>query len=74
MNDKQVPQVRVKNYFYHNNVSLQFENYSDTWCDQVPSFSNSKMNREVRRIIYLRENKQAILLKNNALAEVLKQN
>src|SRR5687767_4126483 len=38
---KQIPQVRVKNYFYHNNGSLQFENYSDTWCDQLPSFSNS---------------------------------
>src|SRR5688572_10638391 len=38
---KQIPQVKVKNYFYHNNASLQFENYSDTWCDQLPSFSNS---------------------------------
>jgi hypothetical protein len=38
---KQIPQVRIKNYFYHNNASLKFENYSDTWCDQLPSFSNS---------------------------------
>ena len=38
---KQIPQVRVKNYFYHNNASLRFENYSDIWCDQLPSFSNS---------------------------------
>jgi hypothetical protein len=38
---KQIPQVRIKNYFYHNNGSLRFENNSDTWCDQLPSFSNS---------------------------------
>jgi len=37
---KLIPQVKVKNYFYHNNSSLQFDNFSDTWCDQVPSFSN----------------------------------
>jgi len=37
---KLIPQVRVKNYFYHNNSSLQFDNYSDNWCDQPPSFSN----------------------------------
>jgi len=38
---RQIPQTRIKNYFYHNNGSLRFDNYSDTWCDQPPSFSNS---------------------------------
>ena len=38
---KLIPQVKVKNYFYHSNSSLRFDNYSDTWCDQPPSFSNS---------------------------------
>ncbi len=36
----QIPVTRIKNYFYHNNGTLRFDNYSDTWCDQVPSFSN----------------------------------
>ena len=38
---KLIPQVKVKNYFYHNNGSLKFDNFSDSWCDQSPSFSNS---------------------------------
>ena len=38
---KLIPQVKVKNYFYHNNGSLKFDNYSDSWCDQPASFSNS---------------------------------
>src|SRR6185436_2570881 len=37
---KLIPEVRIKNYFYHNNGSLHFDNFSDTWCDQYPSFSN----------------------------------
>lgn len=35
-----IPSVRVKNYFYHNNGSLQFDNYTDTWMDEPPSFSS----------------------------------
>lgn len=38
---KLIPQVKVKNYFYHNTGTLQFDNSSDTWCDQPASFSNS---------------------------------
>ena len=37
---KLIPEVRIKNYFYRNNGSLRFDNYSDAWCDQYPSFSN----------------------------------
>ena len=35
-----IPTVKTKNYFYHNNGSLKFDNYSDTWCDYPPSLSN----------------------------------
>ena len=35
-----IPQVKVKNYFYHNTATLRFDNFSDTWCDQPASFSN----------------------------------
>jgi hypothetical protein len=37
---KLIPQVKVKNYFYHNTGTLRFDNFSDTWCDQPASFSN----------------------------------
>ena len=35
-----IPSVKTKNYFYHNNASLKFDNYSDTWADQPGSLSN----------------------------------
>lgn len=35
-----MPQVPVKNYFYHNNGSLKFDNYRNTWSDEMPSFSS----------------------------------
>ena len=37
---KLIPEVRIKNYFYRNNGSLKFDNYSDKWVDQTPTFSN----------------------------------
>jgi hypothetical protein len=37
---KLIPQTKVKNYFYRNNGTLKFDNNSDPWCDQLPSFSN----------------------------------
>lgn len=35
-----MPEVRTKNYFYHNNGSLKFDNYTDTWSDAPASFSS----------------------------------
>ena len=35
-----IPSVPTKNYFYHNNGSLKFDNYTDTWSDAPPSFSS----------------------------------
>lgn len=37
---KSIPSVPVKNYFYHNNGSLKFDNYTDNWSDAPASFSN----------------------------------
>ncbi len=35
-----MPQVPTKNYFYHNNGSLKFDNYKNIWSDEPPSFSS----------------------------------
>ncbi len=35
-----MPSVPIKNYFYHNNGSLKFDNYTNIWSDAPPSFSN----------------------------------
>jgi len=35
-----IPSVKVKNYLYHNNKSLRFDNYTTTWMDEPPSFSS----------------------------------
>ena len=35
-----IPSVKTQNYFYHNNGSLTFDNYSTQWTDAPPSFSN----------------------------------
>lgn len=37
---KSIPVVPNKNYFFHNNGSLKFEKYTDTWCDAPASFSS----------------------------------
>jgi enediyne biosynthesis protein E4 len=35
-----IPSVKVKNYLYHNNQSLTFDNYTNVWMDEPPSFSS----------------------------------
>ncbi|MBS1509301.1 MAG: VCBS repeat-containing protein [Bacteroidetes bacterium] len=35
-----IPSVKTKNYLYHNNGSLKFEKYTDTWMDEPASFSS----------------------------------
>lgn len=37
---RRIPSVRINNYFYKNAGSLKFENTSNTWLEQKPSFSN----------------------------------
>ena len=35
-----IPVVPTKNYIYHNNGTLKFDNYTDVWTDAPASFSN----------------------------------
>ncbi len=37
---QELPQKKTNNYFYRNNNDLTFENVSDIWLENIPSFSN----------------------------------
>lgn len=36
---KLIPQVKINNYFYRNNGTLHFDDYSRSWVDAPPAFS-----------------------------------
>lgn len=66
----QVPSVRVKNCFYHNNGTLRFDNYSDVWTDAPPSFSNGSAYADLDNdgdldIIINNADDEAFILRNN---------
>jgi hypothetical protein len=68
---KLIPQVKVKNYFYHNTGTLRFDNSSDTWCDQPPSFSNGAIYADLDNdgdldIIVNNIDDPAFIYKNNS--------
>ena len=35
-----IPSVKTKNYIFHNNSSLKFDNYTNAWMDEPASFSS----------------------------------
>jgi enediyne biosynthesis protein E4 len=66
----QIPQVRIQNYFYHNNGSLRFDNYSSQWSDATPSFSNGIAYGDLDNdgdldMVVNNIDDEAFLLKNN---------
>jgi hypothetical protein len=68
---KLIPQVKVKNYFYHNTGTLRFDNSSDIWCDQPPSFSNSAVYADLDNdgdldLIVNNNDDPAFIYKNNS--------
>jgi enediyne biosynthesis protein E4 len=68
---KLIPQTKVKNYFFRNNGSLRFENYTDNWNDAPASFSNSAVYADLDNdgdleVIVSNMDDPAFILKNNA--------
>ncbi len=65
-----IPSVKTQNYFYHNNQSLQFDNYSNTWTDAPPSFSSGAAYADLDNdgdldLIINNIDDDAFVLKNN---------
>ena len=65
-----MPSVPVKNYFYHNNGSLKFDNYKDIWSDAPGSFSSGAAYADLDNdgdldLIVNNVDGTAFILKNN---------
>lgn len=68
---KQIPSSKIKNYFFHNNGSLQFDNYSSTWTDAPASFSNGAAYVDLDNdgdldLVVNNVQDEAFILKNNS--------
>lgn len=66
-----IPSVRTKNYFYHNNGSLSFDNYTDVWTDAPASFSNGGAYADLDNdgdldLVVNNADDDAFVLKNNS--------
>jgi hypothetical protein len=68
---KSMPEVPVKNYFYRNTGTLQFENVTDGWSDAPASFSNGAAYADLDNdgdldLVVNNIDAPAFVLKNNA--------
>ncbi|SFC63417.1 Repeat domain-containing protein [Algibacter lectus] len=68
---KMLPQQKLVNYFFKNNGDLTFEDTSNTWADQTPTFSNGAVYADLDNdgdldIVVNNINDEATILKNNA--------
>ena len=68
---KSMPEVPVKNYFYRNTGTLQFENTTNSWSDTPPSFSNGSAYADLDNdgdldLVVNNIDAPAFILKNNA--------
>ncbi len=67
---KQIPVTKIKNYFYHNNGTLRFDDYTDSAVDEPPSFSNGAAYVDLDNdgdldIVVNNIDDDAFILKNN---------
>lgn len=67
----QIPSVPIKNYFYKNNGSLRFDNYTSQWTDEPAALSNGAAFGDLDNdgdidIVVNNAEGEAFLLRNNA--------
>ncbi len=67
----ELPSKKTKNYFYKNNGDLTFENVSDTWLENTPSYSNGAVYADLDNdgdldIITNNINEEAFIYKNQS--------
>ena len=67
---KSIPSIKTKNYFYHNNSSLQFDNYTDVWMNEPASFSSGAAYADLDNdgdldLIINNVDDEAFIFKNN---------
>lgn len=65
-----IPSQKTLNYFYRNNGSLRFDNYSTRWSDAPPSFSNGAACADLDKdgdldLVINNIDEEAFILRNN---------
>ncbi|MBM3415970.1 MAG: RNA-binding protein [Bacteroidetes bacterium] len=65
-----IPSQKTANYFYRNNGSLRFDNYSEQWSDAPPSFSNGAVYADLDNdgdldMVVNNIHDEAFILRNN---------
>ncbi|HUR66705.1 MAG TPA: CRTAC1 family protein, partial [Chitinophagaceae bacterium] len=65
-----IPSQPMSNYFYHNNGTMRFENYSEKWSDAPASFSNGAAYADLDNdgdldIVVNNLDQEAFVLRNN---------
>ena len=68
---KQIPQKKVKNYFYKNNQDNSFSDVSDLWASHEVSFSNGAVSADLDNdgdldLVVNNINEEAYILQNNS--------
>ncbi len=71
-----IPEVRVKNYMYKNTGTLKFENATDSWMDEPPSFSSGVAYADLDNdgdldLIVNNVDDEAFIFKNNSEQNII---
>lgn len=71
-----IPQVKTKNYLYHNNSTLKLDNVTSQWMDEPPSFSGGAAYADLDNdgdldLVVNNIDDDAFVFKNNSEADLI---